>query len=532
MNATSPIDVLFNGAAEARADDEARQAGVPSAEAPHLTDRGNALRLVERHGKDLLHVFPWKKWLAWDGKRWRIDDSGEAMRRAKDVISALYRESAARMKQIAKELEEASEDTIISSDDGDGDGDKRAKLKRQFQYAEKLLAWALKSESAQRLSAILDLARSDLPADVSKLDMDPMLLNVANGTLDLRTNTLRPHRREDLITTLCPVTYDPKAACPTWIKFLDTVFASKAKLIEFIKRLVGLFLTGDVSEPLLLVLYGVGANGKSVFINVLLELLGHDYGWKTPAEMLMLSGERHLTERAALFKKRLVAASEFPQGRKLNEALIKDLTGGEPITARRMFENLWSFFPTHKMLVASNYRPEILGGDDGIWRRVRLIPFDVQFWDPDDLQNVNERDQKLRQDKKLIRKLRQELPGILIWALSGCQAWQKDGLTLPDEVKAATSEYRHAEDRLGQFIAECCLTGNNNYRSQASRIYASFRKWCEAAGQRPPSQTSFGEALPRIPGITKAKDSRGLIGYVGVAVRDPVPMGQPEGTEG
>jgi len=182
----------------------------------------------------------------------------------------------------------------------------------------------------------------------------------------------------------------------------------------------------------------------------------------------------------------------------LNESLIKELTGGEKITARRMREDFWSFDPTHKLIVATNHKPAISGDDDGMWRRVRLMPFDVQFWDPDDPNNQGRNlDPALRQDKQLLTKLKRELPGILAWGVRGCLDWQRDGLTLPSKVRAATSEYRQGEDRVGRFIAERCITGPD-YRGKASDMYAGFREWCEATGEHCPTQTTFGESLRRM----------------------------------
>ena len=199
------------------------------------------------------------------------------------------------------------------------------------------------------------------------MDRNPLLLNTPSGTLDLSSGKLRSHRREDYLTRICPVPYEPQATCPLWMASLTKIFGGDGELLDFWQRLCGLFLTGDVSEHLLIVCHGGGANGKTLLLNTLMALLGTDYAVKCPPDLfLWRKGEAHPTERAILHGKRLAVCSETPQGRHLNESLIKEMTGGKPITARRMREDFWTFDPTHKLLVASNYKPAISGDDDGI----------------------------------------------------------------------------------------------------------------------------------------------------------------------
>jgi putative DNA primase/helicase len=376
--------------------------------------------------------------------------------------------------------------------------------KARLEQAHKMLKWALESESAKRINAMLDLARSepDIPILPGQMDGDPWLFNCPNGTLDLRTGEVREHRRQDHITKLCPTPYEPEAQCPTWERFLGAVFPTDdgepdADLITFVQRLLGRCLTGDVSEQQLPIFWGSGANGKSTLINAVLDALGPDYAMKANADLLMVSrGERHPTELAGLFGMRLVVASETHQGRRLNEALVKDLTGGEPIRARRMREDFWEFKPTHKVILLTNHRPRVRGTDEGIWRRLRLVPFTTTFWDPTDpAKNAAELPAGLRQDKRLGDKLAAEHKGILAWLARGAMDWWRDGLTLPEKVRAATTEYREAEDLLAQWIDEACVTGSGAYRCKASELYVSFREWCERTGEEVVSQTSFGDGL-------------------------------------
>jgi putative DNA primase/helicase len=376
--------------------------------------------------------------------------------------------------------------------------------KKRLAHAHRVLKWAIESESAKRINAMLDLARSEpgIPILPEQFDADPWLLNCPNGTLDLRTGQLREHRREDYITKLCPTSYDAAALCPTWERFLEAVFPNDEdepdlELIRFVQRLLGRCLTGDVTEQVLPIFWGGGANGKSTLVNAVLDTLGLGYAIKANTDLLMASrGERHPTELASLFRIRLVIASETHQGRRLNESLVKDLTGGEPIRARRMKEDFWEFKPTHKVILLTNHRPRVSGTDEGIWRRIRLVPFTATFWDPNDPgKSAAQLPANRKQDKQLGEKLAAEREGILAWLVRGCMEWRRDGLTLPDKVRLATAEYRCGEDMVEQWIGECCERGDSAFRCKASALYASFRDWSERAGEEVFSRKAFGEAL-------------------------------------
>jgi putative DNA primase/helicase len=274
-----------------------------------------------------------------------------------------------------------------------------------------------------------------------------------------------------------------------------------------------------VSEQNLPIFWGSRANGKSTLVNAVLDTLGTDYAMKANADLLMTSrGERHPTELAGLFGMRLVVASETHQGRHLNESLVKDLTGGEPIRARRMREDFWEFKPTHKVVLLTNHKPRVAGTAEGIWRRLRLVPFVATFWDPADPgKKAAELPERLRQDKQLGEKLAAEREGILAWLVRGCLAWQRDGLTLPDKVRAATTEYRQSEDLIAQWIEECCVTGSHDYRNKAGDLFANYRAWCERAGEEEIlNQKSFGDALSER-GIERQK-SCGVIWRLGIAL--------------
>lgn len=347
------------------------------------------------------------------------------------------------------------------------------------------LAFVLRSEQKDRLKAMVELAASEpgIPVLPEELDRDPWLLNVANGTIDLRTGELRPHRREDLITKITDVKYDETAKCPRWEQFLDEVMRGNQALVTFLQRAAGMSLTGDVSDHVLLTLYGTGRNGKSTFLNTLLAVMG-DYGMQAAPDLLMAKrGERHPTELADLFGKRLVVSIESEQDRRLAESLVKQLTGGDRITARRMRQDFWSFAPTHHLWLATNHKPQIRGTDLAVWSRIKLVPFRAQFLDDDP-----------RQDKHLFKKLLAELPGILRWCVEGCLAWQAGGLGVPEEVKKATDEYRAEQDTIAAFLSDCCVV-TPTAKAAIRDVYKAYLTWCETNGERPVSQRELGSRL-------------------------------------
>jgi putative DNA primase/helicase len=435
----------------------------------HTTDTGNGQRLVALHGADIRFCHSWGKWLNWNGQRWQTDDQGRPDSLAKSVCRELLKRATDRAAELAKLLAEQPENENA--------------IKAAIERMRQLQDFAMRSESAQRLAAMVKLARSEptIPILPEELNKNAWLLNCPNGTLDLRTGKLNPHRREDLLTTLCPTPYDPAATCPTWLRFLNEIFPESSdsgerpdniELILYLQRFLGYSLTGDTREQILVIFWGTGANGKSTLLNAILETLGADYFGKLPATALMAArGERHPTELAGLFGKRLVIAMETDDGARLNEPRIKELTGGDPITARRMREDFWTFAPTHKLILCTNHRPRLTGRDHAIARRMRLVPFIRRFAESE-------------QDKTLPEKLRAEAPGILAWLVAGCLDWQRHGLPMPPQVKAATGEYLTSEDLLSAWISDCCVTGSVEYRARAADLYSNYRAWSERAGEK------------------------------------------------
>ncbi|MDP9480042.1 MAG: phage/plasmid primase, P4 family, partial [Actinomycetota bacterium] len=455
-----------------------------------LSDLGNGERLADRYRGNVRYCHPLRRWFVWEGTRWRPDDTGEVVRRAKATVRGIY------------------EEATTAEDDA---------------KAKEVSKWAGKSQAKERIGAMISLAESEpgIPVTTDQLDRDRGLLNVRNGTIDLSTGRLKPHDPRDLITKLAGTSYDPNAVCPTWDAFLRRVLPSEA-LRRFVQRLVGYALTGDVSEQILPFLYGSGANGKSVFINAIMEALG-DYAQQAAPELLTAKGHSHPTELADLKGARFVASIEVEDGKRLAESLVKQLTGGDRIKARRMREDFWEFDPTHKVFLVANHRPVVAGTDYAIWRRIKMIPFGVTI--PED-----------ERDPHLLEKLRSELSGILAWAVRGCLDWQREGLGEPKEVKAATDEYKVEQDVLATFIEEACVV-DPEASDTAGNLYSAYVEWCEETGESPETQRKFGTRLrekgfERREGTTGGRKGRYV--YHGIAVFRPggLPGGPPKGGGG
>lgn len=428
-----------------------------------LTDLGNARRLVKRHGADLRYCFQWNSWLYFDDQRWRRDESGEVERRAKDTVRQLWHDAAA-----------------------EDDADKRKVLSK----------FAQASESADRISAMVKLAKSEpgIPVSPDELDRDPWLLCCPNGMVDLRTGKLREHRREDLITKLCPTPFNPDAGSYRWDRFVDSAFSGQQELIDFVQRLFGYFLTGSVREQLLAVFWGDGSNGKSTLISAYMSTIGTDYAATAPRGfMLAKKHDAHPAELVTLYGRRFIAALESGEGRSLDEASVKAVTGGDRIRARDFYERFFEFDPTHKIVLATNHRPTIKGEDEGIWRRIALVPFVVHFWEESKGQTGPP---ELKADPSLLDALEREREGILAWAVRGCLAWQRQGLRLPDEVRQATNEYRQDEDAVQQFINDVCVVGGDA-KARGGYLYNHYETWCKTQGAQAMNGRQFAKSLDR-----------------------------------
>jgi putative DNA primase/helicase len=344
------------------------------------------------------------------------------------------------------------------------------------------MKWAKHTASARGIRDMIELAKPDLAITPDAFDRDPWLLNCFNGTLELRSGRLREHRREDYITKLCPTPHQPEAKCPTWLTFLDSIFGGDTDLADYVQRLCGYWLTGDVREQILPIAYGTGSNGKTTFINAFAEMVGGDYCITADKSIIIAKkSEGSSTERMDLFGRRLALVIETDEGQKLAEAFVKQLTGGDRIRGRRVFENTWEYAPTHKVLLVTNHKPRVRAIDHAFWRRVKLINFGVTIEDEN-------------QDKRLPDKLRAEAPGILAWAVRGCMDWQRRGLGESDSVRRETAKYRADEDVIAQFVAGCCVVADG-VKVQLKKLRERYAAWSEEHGEREASGRRFGEYL-------------------------------------
>jgi len=418
------------------------------------TDLGNARRFARQFGGQVRYVTTQNLWLVWQDGRWATDTTHEVQRLARAMVRGLY---------------------------GQAEAMEEAQARRQ------LIDWARSCESRARLSAILDLARSECPIAISHedFDADPWLLNCRNGTVDLRTGQLQPHRHEDLITELCPVVSDPDATCPQWEQFVRRIMDGNEAMARFLARLCGYLLTGVVREHLLVFVYGRGRNGKSTFWETLLDLLG-DYALKAGSELIMLRDRdgpgRASPERVQLMGRRLVVMSEVDAAHRLSEAQVKDLTGGDRVAARPLYQVPIMFTPTHKLVLYGNHKPKIQGTDDAIWERLTLIHFPVRFSEDERITDFRE------------RYLLPELPGILSWAIRGGLEWQQQGLQPPLDVIEARNTYRQDMDLVGQFLLERCEP-RQGVSTAAQTLYTAYLDWCTTNGLTPLNQRQFSADL-------------------------------------
>jgi putative DNA primase/helicase len=444
-----------------RVEAQLRKAGVCEWGEFDFTDRGNAARLEKLHGADLRFVVDRQQWYAWDGCRWAADRPEDAAARADATVLSLMLE---------------------------------AQLAPGRQGLDECVSWYTRSQSARSLEAVVRLARSigRIPTRSANFDRQPLLLNCPNGVVELCTGRLVPHRREDMLTQMCSTPFDPTAKCPAWEQFLaailpadrnDPAAGPNAAFVGFVQRLLGYCLTGETTVHMLPIFCGSGSNGKSTLLEVVQEVLGYDYAGPAPDGFLMAKhNEQHPADVADLCGKRLVVVSETKKGQRLDETLVKKLTGGDTLKARFMRENFFRFAATHKLIMSTNNRPNVPATDRGTWRRLALVPFDVSFWDPDKGETGPPH---LKQDKDLKAKLLAETRGILAWMVRGCLEWKKGGLQQPEEVRDQTAAYRQEEDVFGRFLGDVYTSAPAEARVFVADVHAEFCRWCERNGERP-----------------------------------------------
>lgn len=414
------------------------------------TDIGNGQRLVQQHGHRLRYVTELSAWLIWTGTHWQEDMTGEIWRIAKQTAESIMFES-------------------LKEEDPD--------------RAKELFKWWKRSQSTDRIRAMVFMAQSELgiPVSVRDLDNDKWGLNCANGIVDLKTGELRPSDPKALHTKLCPVDYDPAATAPTWLSFLSDVLNSDDELTQWLQRGVGYSLTGVTDEQCLFFLHGSGANGKSTFTQTLQSLMG-EYSLSAAPDLLVEQrGMTHPTGVADLLGRRFVVSQEIDDGKRLAETLVKQLTGSDRVRARRMHQDFFEFEMTGKLWLAANHKPEIRGTDYAIWRRIKLVPFTVTI--PPE-----------KRDAALPNKLLAELPGILAWAVAGCVSWVNEGLGVCDAVALATQSYKDESDVLAGFFEACCVLDSGASVS-AKELRNTYEAWCLENGEHPFSARKLGRIL-------------------------------------
>lgn len=442
----------------------------------NLTEMGNAERLVYKNGKDLKYCIEFEEWLIWNGNTWIEDKRRQIERVAIKTFRGMYAEASQ-----------------------EEDMDKRGQI----------VKWAQTSERSSVFLNSIARAQAMLPINQEELNSHGYLLNCKNGVVDLKTGRLLEHDRNYLMTKNTHISYDKNASCPTWINFLEGIMVDeegnvKKDLINFLQKAIGYTLTGNTSEQVAFFLWGTGRNGKSTFINIIKEILG-DYGKQTNSDTFTskMNDNGINNDIARLHGARFVSAVESEDGQKLSEALIKQLTGGEPITARFLRKEFFEFNPEFKIFFTTNHKPIVKGDDEGIWRRIRLIPFTHTI-------------PKEEVDKQLPEKLRAELPGILRWAVEGCLKWQEDGLGEPEEVKAATDEYKDEMDLLSNFLDECCVK-IPTAKVVASEIHKAYLKWAEETGEYPMKLRTFSSRL-QMRGFSKKKSTGNRTYFFGIGL--------------
>ena len=429
------------------------------------TEDALALAFTRRYHRDWRYVAAWGRWLVWDGRRWRNEETLAAT----DLIRGVCRHAA------------------LQADN--------PKL-------------AAKLATSGTVGGVERLARADRrhAATTAEWDADPWLLNTPGGVVDLRTGRLRAHDRADRMTKITTAT--PAGDCPTWRRFLAEVTGGDADLQAYLQRVSGYCLTGSTREHALFFLYGTGANGKSVFVNTLATILG-DYAASAPMDTFMETrGDRHPTDMAGLRGARFVSSIETEQGRRWNESKVKAITGGDKVSARFMRQDFFEYTPQFKLVIAGNHKPAIRNVDEAMKRRLHLIPFTITV--PPE-----------RRDKHLQQKLLAERDGILAWSLEGCLAWQRLGrLDPPPQVVAATEEYFEAEDALGRWLEERCVR-EANAKSLTAELFTDWKQWAEAAGEFVGSQRRFSDLLITR-GVEKWRNAAGIRGFRGVGLKHPM----------
>lgn len=416
-------------------------------------DTGNAQRFTENFGESVRYSYTRKNWYFYNDKIWQLDNEG----RVKGLVD--------------KTLEIMKKEPIFKSDDVD---EEKAK--------ENLLKHVKYSRGSNGKTNMLKESQHLLPVSAETFDRDKHLINVQNGYIDLKTGDLNNHDRNKYFTKISTVEYTDKIDCPLWTGFLNQIFDGDKELIDYMQRSVGYSLSGSTEEQVMFFLYGNGRNGKSVFLDIITEMMGN-YTTNIQPQTLMVKQQSNNAnpDIAKLDGARLVTSTEPNEGMRLDEGLVKQITGGDTVTARFLYGDEFDYTPQFKLWMATNHKPIIRGTDDGIWRRLVVVPFNVQIPESE-------------VDKNLKYKLRREMTAILNWAVEGYQLWKIRGLDEPEVIKNQRGDYRSEMDPVELFIQECC-TRNPGEREQASKLYQAYKNWAIDNNQYVMNHIKFGKEM-------------------------------------
>jgi putative DNA primase/helicase len=437
----------------------------------HLTELGNAERFADQHGQVVRYVPEWKKWLFWNGKKWEAGANEKVRKLAHKTVRGFYR---------------------------------LASKARDKDKSQRFAKWAISSSRSAAITAMLKEAASLLSISPNDLDNNIWLFNCNNITINLKTGKVHPHRREDYITKITPVDFLPDSKATTFERVLKKCLDDNQETIEFVQRYFGYATSGSTKEQCFAIFYGSGANGKTTIITPIAEALG-DYAQTTRPETLMVKRSGSIPSDLAKLKgARLVTAAEAEDGHRLAESQIKQMTGGEKIQARALYQDWFEYTPEFKVVLCTNHKPVIRGQDHAIWRRIRLVPFTVTI--PKD-----------QQDKDLPEKLQKELPGILNWIITGAAMWLRDGLGNSEEIQQATDEYRSEQNIIDNFLEGQCTVKDTAF-VEAGILFKIFDEWRQNEGQRKITQTKFGRMLVEL-GFEKERNStNGRMIYQGIGI--------------
>jgi len=428
------------------------------------TDLGNCERLIARSSQDLCYLCDERRWLSWDGSRWRPNKKHSF--RAEQTVKGLYDE---------------------------------ARDCKNSQGQRELTDWAKRSQAKSRIDSMMALAAERLSVSVAEFDTDAGLINCNNGLLDLASGELHPHSSDQLAMKIADAAYDKNATCPQWLAFLNEVFSGDAELVSYMQRALGYSLTGETDEHCLFIAYGLGANGKTTLFETVHDILG-DYAHMTEFSTFLNTDKSDARKQEAIGRLRgvrMAVASETESTKSWKEAIVKKLTGGDTLTGAKLYGNSYEFSPTHTLWFQANHLPGVKDASHGFWRRVRVVPFNAKF-------------DGAKVDPGLRKKLLIERDGIFAWLVEGARQYYADGLGQPPEAcELATSDYRSDNDPLSSFIEERLMRDVSGSASLSS-TYEAYQAWCFDEREQPTAMNFFSKGMEER-GIKKRHTNKGKV---------------------